>query len=124
MQFLITQAEVAKAASDSQFQLMVVTNARTRRARVWEFLNGAKPRPGTERGLRSATLARGSHVVAAIVAGCCWGGGRRRPSPVRRKATLWGNPIFRSSSGPYAVLQSNRRPQHPVRVHPLQRRVL
>ena len=37
MQFLITQAEVAKAASDSQFQLMVVTNARTRRARVWEF---------------------------------------------------------------------------------------
>jgi hypothetical protein len=32
MQFLITQAEVAKAASDSQ-----VTNARTRRARVWEF---------------------------------------------------------------------------------------
>jgi hypothetical protein len=37
MQFLITQAEVAKAASNSQFQLMVVTNARTRRARVWEF---------------------------------------------------------------------------------------
>jgi hypothetical protein len=37
MQFLITQAEVAKAASDSQFRLMVVTNARTRRARVWEF---------------------------------------------------------------------------------------
>jgi hypothetical protein len=37
MQFLITQAEVAKAASDSQFRLMAVTNARTRRARVWEF---------------------------------------------------------------------------------------
>ena len=34
-------------------------------------VNGAKPRPGTERGLRSATLARGSHVVAAIVAGSC-----------------------------------------------------
>ena len=37
MQFLITQAEVAKAASDSAFRLMVVTEARTRRARVQEF---------------------------------------------------------------------------------------
>jgi hypothetical protein len=37
MQFLITQAEVAKAASDRAFRLMVVTEARTRSARVQEF---------------------------------------------------------------------------------------
>jgi hypothetical protein len=40
MQFLITRGEVAKAASDSQFRLIVVTNARSRRARVREFDGG------------------------------------------------------------------------------------
>ena len=37
LQFLITQAEVAKAKSDRFFRLMVVTEARTRSARVQEF---------------------------------------------------------------------------------------
>ena len=37
MQFLITQAEVAKAKSDSAFRLMVVTKARTKNAEVEEF---------------------------------------------------------------------------------------
>jgi predicted transcriptional regulator len=40
MQFLITQAEVAKATSDSAFRLMVVTKARTRDAQVKEFRGG------------------------------------------------------------------------------------
>lgn len=37
MQFLITQAELDRAASDSAFRLMVVTQARTRNARVHKF---------------------------------------------------------------------------------------
>jgi hypothetical protein len=37
IQFLITKAEVAKAASDLTFRLMVVTEARSRGARVREF---------------------------------------------------------------------------------------
>jgi hypothetical protein len=37
LQFLITQAELAKAISDSSFRLMVVTGARSQNARVREF---------------------------------------------------------------------------------------
>jgi hypothetical protein len=37
MQFIITKAELAKAASDTGFRLMVVTKASSDHARVHEF---------------------------------------------------------------------------------------